>query len=63
MTHQESGSAEEVLGELLKQRRREDAGLLWKKLRLDWVRNWDHNSQTAILLSRLHHTGRRPGRE
>lgn len=58
MVHQESGSAEEVLEELLGQRKREDAGPLWKKLRLDWVRNWDQNCQTAVLLSRLQHTGR-----
>lgn len=58
MVHQESGSAEEVLEELLGQRRREDTGPLWKKLRLDWVRNWDENCQTAVLLSRLQHTGR-----
>lgn len=58
MVHQESGSAEEVLEGLLGQRKREDAGPLWKKLRLDWVRNWDQNCQTAVLLSRLQHTGR-----
>lgn len=60
MVHQESGSAEEVLEELLRQRKREDAGPLWKNLRLDWVRNWDHNCQTAVLLSRIKHTGRVP---
>lgn len=58
MVHQESGSAEEVLEGLLGQRKREDAGPLWKELRLDWVRNWDQNCQTAVLLSRLQHTGR-----
>lgn len=58
MVHQESGSAEEVLEGLLGQRKREAAGPLWKKLRLDWVRNWDQNCQTAVLLSRLRHTGR-----
>lgn len=60
MVLQDSGSAEEVLEEMLRERKREDAGLLWKKLRLDWVRNWDHDCQTAVLLSRLQHTGRVP---
>lgn len=60
MVHEESGSAEELLEELLSQRKREDAGPLWKNLRLDWVRHWDHNCQTAVLLSRLQHTGRVP---
>lgn len=61
MVHQESGFAKAVLEELLTQRKREDAGLLWKNLRLDWVRNWDHNCQTGVLLSRLQHTGKSPG--
>lgn len=60
MVHQESGSPDEVLEELLRRRKREDAEPLWKNLRLDWVRNWDQNCQTAVLLSRLQHTGRVP---
>lgn len=60
MVHQESGTAEEVLEELLRQRKREDAVPLWKNLRLDWVRNWNHDCQTAVLLSRLHHKGKVP---
>lgn len=60
MVHQESGTAEELLEELLRQRKREDAVPLWKNLRLDWVRNWNHDCQTAVLLSRLHHTGKVP---
>lgn len=60
MVHQEAGSAEEVLEELVGHTRSEDAGALWRNLRLDWVRNWDQSCQTAVLLSRLQHTGRPP---
>lgn len=60
MVHQEAGSAEEVLEELVGHKRSEEAGALWRNLRLDWVRNWDQSCQTAILLSRLQHTGRSP---
>lgn len=60
MVHQEAGSAEEVLDELVGHMRSEEAGALWRNLRLDWVRNWDQSCQTAVLLSRLQHTGRPP---
>lgn len=60
MVHQEAGSAEEVLEELVGHTRSEEAGALWRNLRLDWVRNWDQSCQTAVLLSRLQHTGRPP---
>lgn len=48
---------QEVLEELMGQNRSEEEGPLWMNLRLDWVRNWDKSSKTAILLSRLQHTG------
>lgn len=60
MVHQEAGSAEEVLEGLVGHTRSEEAGALWRNLRLDWVRNWDQSCQTAVLLSRLQHTGRPP---
>ncbi|KAL4003977.1 malate synthase [Sarotherodon galilaeus] len=53
------GGGEEVLKELEVQRRpreeeeEEERGGLWRKLRLDWVKNWDQSCRTAILLSRL----------
>lgn len=51
------GGGEEVLKELQGQRRpQEEEGGLWRKLRLDWVSNWDQSCRTAILLSRLQHT-------
>ncbi|XP_034031424.1 LOW QUALITY PROTEIN: spatacsin [Thalassophryne amazonica] len=47
----------EVLEELLEQMRSQEAAEeLWKNVRVDWIRNWDQSSQTAILLSRLQHT-------
>ncbi|XP_070687544.1 spatacsin [Pempheris klunzingeri] len=52
----ESGGGEEVLQELVAQRRSEEDGGLWTNVRLDWVRNWDQSCQTAVLLSRLQHT-------
>lgn len=52
------GDGEEVLKELLEQRRPEEMGDLWRNLRLDWVRNWDQSCQTAVLLSRLNHRGK-----
>ncbi|XP_076588606.1 spatacsin isoform X2 [Chaetodon auriga] len=51
-----AGGGEEVLEELVRQRRSEEDGGLWRNLRLDWVRNWDQSCQTAVLLSRLQHT-------
>ncbi|KAM9854856.1 spatacsin [Aulostomus maculatus] len=49
-------AGEELLEELVKQRRSADEEVgLWRNLRLDWVRNWDQSSQTAVLLSRRHH--------
>ncbi len=53
-----AGGGEEVLQQLVGQRRSEEQGELWTKVRLDWVRNWNQSSQTAVLLSRLEHTGR-----
>ncbi|KAM4733870.1 spatacsin [Anableps anableps] len=45
---------EEVLKELVEPSP-EEVGELWRNLRLDWVKNWDQNCQTAVLLSRLQH--------
>ncbi|XP_056243814.1 spatacsin isoform X2 [Seriola aureovittata] len=56
MSHRETGAGEEVLEELVGQRRSDQEGGLWRNLRLDWVRNWDQNCQTAVLLSRLQHS-------
>ncbi|XP_070763386.1 spatacsin [Enoplosus armatus] len=56
MVHREAIGGEEVLKELVRQRRSEEEGGLWRNLRLDWVRNWDQSCQSAILLSRLKHT-------
>lgn len=47
----------ELLTQLVGQKRSEDEGSLWRNLRLDWVRNWDKSCQTAIILSRFHHSG------
>lgn len=58
------GGGEEVLKELEVQRRpreeeeEEERGGLWRKLRLDWVKNWDQSCRTAVLLSRLQYAGR-----
>lgn len=60
MDHQEGG--EEVLKELLGHRRPEEKEELWRNLRLDWVKNWDLSCQTAVLLSRLQHTGKERAR-
>ncbi|XP_037306899.2 spatacsin isoform X2 [Pungitius pungitius] len=50
---EEVGAGEEVLEELVAQRRREeDRAGLWTNLRLDWVRNWDPSCRTSVLLSR-----------
>lgn len=57
MARWEAGG-EEVLEELAGQTRSEEEGGLWRNLRLDWVRNWDQSCQTAVLLSRLGHTGK-----
>ncbi|XP_034052463.1 LOW QUALITY PROTEIN: spatacsin-like [Gymnodraco acuticeps] len=53
MVLREGADGEEVLQELLLQRREEERGGLWTTLRLDWVRNWDQSCRTAVLLSRL----------
>lgn len=58
MLHRETGGGEEALEELVGQRRSDEEGGLWRNLRLDWVRNWDQSCQTAVLLSRLQHTGK-----
>lgn len=58
MVRREVAGAQEVLQELVGQRRSEEEGGLWRSVRLDWVRNWDQSCQTAVLLSRLEHTGR-----
>lgn len=55
---QMEAGGEEVLEELAGQTRSEEEGGLWRNLRLDWVRNWDQSCQTAVLLSRLQHTGK-----
>ncbi|XP_067446801.1 spatacsin isoform X2 [Thunnus thynnus] len=55
MVRREAGG-EEVLEELVGRRRSDEEEGLWRNLRLDWVRNWDQSSQTAVLLSRLQHT-------
>ncbi|KAG8012997.1 Spatacsin [Nibea albiflora] len=57
MVHKQAGcGGDEVLEELVGQKRSEDEGVLWRNLRLDWVRNWDQSCQAAVLLSRLQHT-------
>ncbi|XP_056272671.1 spatacsin isoform X1 [Pseudoliparis swirei] len=61
MVPREPGGGDAVLEELLGQRRsaveeQEQKAGLWRNLRLDWVRNWDPSCQTAVLLSRRHHT-------
>ncbi|XP_041795524.1 spatacsin isoform X2 [Chelmon rostratus] len=56
MICREAGGGEEVLEELVGQKRSEENRGLWRNLRLDWVRNWDQSCQTAVLLSRLQHT-------
>uniref|UniRef100_A0A3Q3XKL6 Spatacsin C-terminal domain-containing protein n=1 Tax=Mola mola TaxID=94237 RepID=A0A3Q3XKL6_MOLML len=50
------GGGEELLEELVGQKRSKKEGALWRNLRLDWVRNWDPSCRTAIQLSRLQHT-------
>ncbi|KAM9376936.1 spatacsin isoform 2-T2 [Pholidichthys leucotaenia] len=52
------GGNEEALMEAVELRgpQEEQSGGLWRRLRLDWVRNWDQNSRTNIVLSRLRHT-------
>lgn len=57
MLGRETGVGEEVLEELLSSRRSGEEARLWTNLRLDWVRNWDQSCQSAVLLSRLEHTG------
>ncbi|KAK5901569.1 hypothetical protein CesoFtcFv8_006924 [Champsocephalus esox] len=52
MVLRQGGVGEEVLRELLSQRREEEGAGLWTTLRLDWVRNWDRSCRTAVLLSR-----------
>ncbi|XP_040893537.1 spatacsin isoform X2 [Toxotes jaculatrix] len=56
MVRRETGGGEEVLEELVGQRRSDEQGALWRNVKLDWVRNWDQSCQTAVLLSRLQHT-------
>uniref|UniRef100_A0A665VWI5 Spatacsin C-terminal domain-containing protein n=1 Tax=Echeneis naucrates TaxID=173247 RepID=A0A665VWI5_ECHNA len=56
MSQRQTESGVELLEQLVGQRRPDVDGGLWRNLRLDWVSNWDQNSQTAILLSRLQHT-------
>lgn len=48
---------EEVLKELLEKKNPDEVEDLWMNLRLDWVKTWDQNCQTAVLLSRLQHIG------
>lgn len=58
---EEVGAGEELLEELVAQRRPEEDKLgLWTNLRLDWVRNWDPSCRTSILLSRCPPAGRLP---
>ncbi|XP_069570605.1 spatacsin [Brachyistius frenatus] len=52
----EEKGGEQLLKELVGPRRSREEEGIWRNLRLDWVRNWDQSCQTAILLSRLHHT-------
>uniref|UniRef100_A0A674AYM2 SPG11 vesicle trafficking associated, spatacsin n=1 Tax=Salmo trutta TaxID=8032 RepID=A0A674AYM2_SALTR len=42
-----------LLEELVDRSGSQSEQTLWSSLRLDWVRHWDHNTQRAILLSRL----------
>ncbi|KAM8860537.1 spatacsin [Synchiropus picturatus] len=54
-------SAGEVLEELLVRKECSvDQKDLWQMVRLDWVKNWDQSSRTAILLSRRDHTELEP---
>lgn len=57
MTSRETPAGLELLTQLVGQERSEEGGSLWRNLRLDWVRNWDKSCQTAIILSRLQHSG------
>ncbi|CAN9499040.1 unnamed protein product [Ophioblennius macclurei] len=55
--HGVEGRGEELLKQAvgrsrLEDKEEEEAGL-WRNLRLDWVKNWDQNSRTAVSLSRL----------
>ncbi|XP_077371965.1 spatacsin isoform X2 [Festucalex cinctus] len=55
--HKEAAEGREVLlEEVLGQEKceQEEAGL-WQEVRLDWVKNWEQSSRTAILLSRRQH--------
>lgn len=52
------GSSKEFLEKLHEQRKNEEREGLWRNLRLDWIRNWDQGSRTAVLLSRMQHTGK-----
>uniref|UniRef100_A0A8C8JD16 Spatacsin C-terminal domain-containing protein n=1 Tax=Oncorhynchus tshawytscha TaxID=74940 RepID=A0A8C8JD16_ONCTS len=52
MSQTDPGS-KSLLEELVDQRGSQSEQTLWSSLRLDWVRHWDHNTQRAILLSRL----------
>uniref|UniRef100_A0A8C7T222 SPG11 vesicle trafficking associated, spatacsin n=1 Tax=Oncorhynchus mykiss TaxID=8022 RepID=A0A8C7T222_ONCMY len=57
MSQTDPGS-KSLLEELVDQRGSQSEQTLWSSLRLDWVRHWDHNTQRAILLSRLQDSGR-----
>lgn len=57
MSSSEPPAALELLATLVEQQRPADQGSLWRNLQLDWVRNWDKSCQTAIILSRLQHSG------
>lgn len=57
MSSSEPPAALELLTTLVEQQRPADEGSLWRNLQLDWVRNWDKSCQTAIILSRLQHSG------
>uniref|UniRef100_A0A6Q2ZLW4 Spatacsin C-terminal domain-containing protein n=1 Tax=Esox lucius TaxID=8010 RepID=A0A6Q2ZLW4_ESOLU len=52
MAQTEPGSTS-LLEELVGQRGSRSEQPLWSLLRLDWARQWDHNTQKVIVLSRL----------
>ncbi|XP_061138808.1 spatacsin [Syngnathus typhle] len=56
LLHEEAAGEEEVLEEVLgKEMYEQEEEGLWQKVRLDWVKNWEQSSRTAILLSRCRH--------
>lgn len=59
LLHEEAPASGDLLKIALGQEmcEQEEAGL-WQEVRLDWVKNWEQSSRTAILLSRHQRDGR-----